>query len=392
MSNLKQELNQLSEDNINYKIQINKITIKLKQFETENDELKQQNIKYEKSLNESRLNEDELQQNYTKQKAELNELKNVLQDFQTKYDHLFIENSCFQQENSKLIDEVDEIKLITNEGAFGKKTQSTINWRYQKTMTSKMDECLNELHQKDPSITITPSTYYQNGSNGNNAFYHNNIINPITPKFGKSQQSISSQQAFGGVISPKATTPKIPLVYNFESTDFGVSPQGGNNINSVVGNGMPLLNVTSGNFDEIEESPAASLKTVHENGDLSQDDDGYSECSNGTVNVIEDKMMKLNELTEEDWQNMMDKQRDDMMIERQEMEKEWKRKFEGLRQENEKLKRLCVEESCKKKGERSGKWNKLKEMEIRAIQIDLKGAKVSCNSYYWIIPCWWKRK
>mmetsp|Transcript_65424 Transcript_65424/g.58710 ORF Transcript_65424/g.58710 Transcript_65424/m.58710 type:complete len:524 (+) Transcript_65424:34-1605(+) len=419
MTNLKQELNGLTEDNINYTKQLNDLQIKLKEFETENNELKEKNTKYEKSLNESRLNEDTLTQKLSKQSAELLELKNILQEFQTKYDHLFIENSCFQQENEQLKDTADEIQLITRTNNGIEPSAPSIKWRYQKTMTdnAKMEECLNELHlSSSTSVTITPSSYKHGGSMTvtNTPF---NIITPITPKLHTHSTRVisprpnaSTPRSLMHSITPKSSRAhtllspngiKKPFVYNFESTDFGLgtSPRTGtgtgHNNNTFMApppSNLPLLNATSGGFDEIEESPAESLRTMEEHESMSIQDDIMDRSS---VDEDGDGDIKVN--GEDRWNKQ-----------REELDAEWRKKCEDLKAENESLRKLCDEyrnkqsysddsmfsaidegelkktkkkkSKCKKDKDKD-KMSKMKEMEDKARAYDLKTSRFGCNGY-----------
>ena len=105
-------------------------------------------------MNESRLNEDILTHKLSKQSAELLQIENILQDQQTKYDNLFIENWCFQQENKKLKDTANEIELITKSNNKNEASATSIKWRYKKTITNgNMEEYLNELHLSLLNVT-----------------------------------------------------------------------------------------------------------------------------------------------------------------------------------------------------------------------------------------------
>lgn len=361
MTNFKQELNRLTEDNINYKKELNDLRIKYKEFERENNELKEKNIKYEKSLNESRLNENILTQKLSKQSVELLELKNILQEFQTKYDHLFIENSTYQQENEQLKDTADEIQLITRTNNANEPSSASIKWRYKKTITNaKMEECLNDLHfEHNPSITITPSNNQQYSMNMITPHRTSpNIISPniMSPHLMSPHNITPRSVIVNTILSPNGL--KRPFVYNFECADLNQGP-------FMVPpppppSNLPLLNISSG-FDEIEESPNNSPNPQLQN----------EQSQNEKANSLHETVSIKSSID-------CDQEREERE-ERDELEREWRKKCEDLKAENDSLRKLCEDLKKKKKKDKID-FIKQKGDKVRAYE--LKTSRYGCNGYF----------
>mmetsp|Transcript_63022 Transcript_63022/g.100124 ORF Transcript_63022/g.100124 Transcript_63022/m.100124 type:complete len:431 (+) Transcript_63022:52-1344(+) len=343
ISNLEQQLNELSEENMNYAKQIKTYKENLQTIQERHNQVKQENGKYQASLHETQKRLESATQNCESQKAELFEVQHQFAEIRDKYDELTIENSCFQQENEQLNIAVEEISKMESdcheEEEQHDRNGVSVRWRCRRTeMQSKLEEYSSLLSLQMVSPNVTPSNHRIYCGN------NNTMTVPITPN-----------SKPNSCRTPNAR----PLFYNFESPNYlALTPR----------------NLTMNRKYDGDQSPAESVKHEDKQYQVGEAETKQEEESDVNVEAV--------------YQTLLEKQQTRMLLEREEMETEWRQKLEALKLENEKLKRAqnngeetklstCTNKPCTGKV-RSTNAQRLRVLEAEANAFDLNDAKITC--------------
>eukprot|EP01084_Bolivina_argentea_P060177 109950_1 len=202
-------------------------------------------------------------------------------------------------------------------------------------------------------------------------------IGPTDNVWLNEQNRPSSQRSADRPLSNRSSIMR-PLVYNFQSTDFDIQSRRSshNAINSIqpahssnlsveaiipinpIRPITPPFNINGNGLEDVEEynHDVASLNTVREHEIASQDeyeldeddDDGNSfghdmSFSGGINDAGNDELDQLKDSLEMYYTNIIAKQKEGLLEEQEEAEKEWRRKWEDLKAENEQLKKINID-------------------------------------------------